>query len=748
MLGLLRTATRPPTNARIEGEIVSVDSGETLLQAALRAGLAFPNSCRVGGCGACKCRLKSGQVRELTETGYLLTREELDQGTILACQSAPLTDVEVEVDLPVAVSGRVVAQARMTHDITRLEIQLSRPFAYRAGQFAHVSIDALPGHVRTYSFATPSGPSGRVVFFIRHVPGGRFSGLVQHQDLAGHTVELQGPGGDFWLRGARTPLLFVAGGSGLAPILAMLESALADGVARPAVVLFGARTQADLYAMDTLERVGTHWGASFSVIPVLSEEPKDSDWTGARGLVTTKIGDHADRHTHAYVCGPPAMVDAARVVLDDAGLAVEHVHCDRFSTASDVAPAALDRKDAAGVWHYAKFCLFHVLGLYAALVLLAGGWWTTAGLVGLVASYTLGDRLGGDDTSTPHYTRPGLLTGLTWLALPLVALVTFVATWTVCSGDPLGFGAAVTVLSGFDVVALRDATHWGHHLSGLGLTILAVGLIALIPGHELVHRTWDRRSVVVGRWLYAFAMDAPFSIEHVYGHHRYVATCDDPATAPRGRSVYAHMVISSWRGNASAWRIERTRLERRALPVWSHHNAWLRGHAMSAALVACAWLMGGSVAALYFLACGLGGKAILEIVNYMEHYGMVRDPADPVQPHHSWNTNRCVSSWSMFNLTRHSHHHAQGEVPFGDLRPYPDAPMMVGGYLSTLFLTMVPPVWHWLMTPKVLEWDRVYATPHEKRMAWMANQRSGLPALVDVEPSAYGVEDAVGALTG
>jgi alkane 1-monooxygenase len=122
----------------------------------------------------------------------------------------------------------------------------------------------------------------------------------------------------------------------------------------------------------------------------------------------------------------------------------------------------------------------------------------------------------------------------------------------------------------------------------------------------------------------------------------------------------------------------------------------------------------------------------------MEHYGMVRDPADPVQPHHSWNTNRRVSSWSMFNLTRHSHHHAQGEVPYGELRPYPDAPMMVDGYLSTMFLTMVPPVWHRLMTPKVLEWDQVYATPKEKRMALEANRRSGMAAFEGVDPAAYG----------
>src|SRR6201986_593753 len=108
---------------------------------------------------------------------------------------------------------------------------------------------------------------------------------------------------------------------------------------------------------------------------------------------------------------------------------------------------------------------------------------------------------------------------------------------------------------------------------------------------------------------------------------------------------------------------------------------------------------------------------------------MVRAPAPPVQPRHSWNTNRRISSWTMFNLTRHSHHHAQGEVPYQELRPYPDAPMMINGYLTTIIVAMVPPVWHRLMTPKVLAWDRDYATLEERKLAAAASARSGIPQM-------------------
>jgi len=179
----------------------------------------------------------------------------------------------------------------------------------------------------------------------------------------------------------------------------------------------------------------------------------------------------------------------------------------------------------------------------------------------------------------------------------------------------------------------------------------------------------------------------------------------------------------------SAWRIEAHRLHKRRLPVVSWHNRFLTGHAMSAALVGAAWWMGGLWAAAYFIACGLWGKALLEIVNYMEHYGMGRDPSVPVQPRHSWNTNKRLSSWTMFYLTRHAHHHAQGEVPFQDLRPMADAPMMIGGYLTTIMITRIPPLWHRLMIPKLRHWDAHFASPRERELAEEANRRSGLKAL-------------------
>jgi NAD(P)H-flavin reductase/ferredoxin len=738
------------TTVQINDQALQVEPGETVLQAALRSGIDFPNSCRVGGCGTCKCKLTGGKVKERTETGYLLTAEELQQGYILACQSVPQSDVSIEVDLERAqargISGRIVAQDKLTHDTTRITIQLDQPVPYKAGQFANVSIDGVRGVVRSYSFATPSHRDARVSFIIRKVPGGQLSTLVNDTDVVGRNVRVDGPQGDFWLRGGDAPLLFVAGGSGLAPILAMLKDAAAAGTTRSATLLFGAREQKDLYALDEIQQIASQWRGTFRFVPVLSAADGDSAWTGERGLVTEKIPALLETGAQTYLCGSPGMIDGAIELLRKSGVAREHIHFDRFTTQADAAlPAAAGSAAAmeaegsavdANVFHYLKYFAFHFIGLLATIAIFAGGALATGGLLVVLVLYMLGDAILGDDTSTPRFRHPQVLTTQLWLALPLLSMIVFASVWSVSSGDPLGAGAFLQGILNqqswfeYDIFAHREATSTAQHFAIFVLTGLMIGMIGTITAHELTHRTWDPISMLVGRWLLAFSFDTSFAIEHVYGHHRYVSTTVDPATAPRGRNVYFHILASTVKGNIGAWKIETARLRKKGLGVWSHHNAVIRGQLMSATLVGAAYALGGLVGMAYFVACALWGKSLLEIVNYMEHYGMVRNPATPVQPRHSWNTNRRISSWTMFNLTRHSHHHAQGEVPYQDLRPYPDAPMMINGYLTTIMVAMLPPLWHKLMTPKVQAWDRDFATGEERELAVAANQKSGIPALM------------------
>jgi NAD(P)H-flavin reductase/ferredoxin len=755
MLGVSSsTGTR---RATINGRGIVVQAGETLLQAALRQGVPFPFSCRVGGCATCKCRVTSGRVRELTDAAYLLSDEELAQGCVLACQSVPQTDVEIEVDLSAAraarsVAGRVVGQRRLTHDITALDVQLEQGLPYRAGQHASLSVGTMPGVSRTYSFAAPVRADSRVTFFVRKVPRGAFSSHVNDADLTDQPVQVEGPLGDFWLRPSPAPLLLVAGGSGLAPILAMLQeaaeanerasadassAAAADaGAARSVTLLFGARTQRDLFALEEIAAIGARWRGAFRFVPVLSDASDDSTWHGERGLVADRIADYLEPGSDVYLCGPPVMVDSAETQLTRLGVPRERTFADRFLTAP---PAATLASNAAALtppsrieatwFDYVKFLIFYGVGLCVAASMIAGGNAITIGLIAVVLFYVVGDAVLGVDVTTPRYRHARAMTVMLWGALPLLALIIFAAVWGVSPGDPLGFGEWVRGITGHDMLAAKAASGPIHVVSAVLLSGLMIGLIGTITAHELIHRTWDKASMLIGRWLLAFSFDTTFAIEHVYGHHRYVSTQADPATAPRGRNVYAHIVVSTIKGNVSAWEIERRRLKSKGRAMLSSHNAVLRGCAMSALLVAGAFAMGGWRAALFFVACALWGKALLEVVNYMEHYGLVRPASTPVQPRHSWNSNHRISSWSSFNLTRHSHHHAQGELPYQELKPIPDAPMMIQGYLTTILIALVPPLWHRLMTPKLLDWDQRWADGEERLLAAQANARSGIARL-------------------
>lgn len=333
-----------PGSATINGETVEVAPKETILHAALRHGIDFPHSCRVGGCAACKCRLIDGQVKQLTDATYILSDEDLERNCILACQSIPKGDVQVEFDNTPGsrsqrVAAKVVSTEHLTHDIVRLTVQLEQSLPYRAGQFATLAFAELPDVARSYSLASPPCPEGRTSFYVRKVPGGTFSTFVHENNLIGRAVLVDGPHGDFWLRPGAAPLLMVAGGSGLAPIVAMIKECANRGEFRPMELVFGARTTRDLYELDEIESLKARWKNSFTCTLVLSEEPANSAWTGPRGLVTDVLGEASAKAADTYLCGPPAMVDAAKQKLLSLGASPLRIRADRFTTQKD-APSA------------------------------------------------------------------------------------------------------------------------------------------------------------------------------------------------------------------------------------------------------------------------------------------------------------------------------------------------------------------------------------------------------------------------
>lgn len=236
--------------------------------------------------------------------------------------------------------------------------------------------------------------------------------------------------------------------------------------------------------------------------------------------------------------------------------------------------------------------------------------------------------------------------------------------------------------------------------------ILSTGGIGITVAHELIHRrTLAERWI--GRWILMSVLYMHFAIEHVRGHHALVATDQDPASAPQGMSVYRFMlgtVPGQWR---SAWRLEAKRLAKHGLNLWSFHNEMLVFVMIQAAWIALIVTLFGTAFLPVYLAVAILSFLLLEIVNYIEHYGLRREKGtngrwESVRESHSWNSNHRISRMLLFELSRHSDHHMSAEKPYQVLLNEPASPQMPNGYPGMVLLALVPPLWFSIMDRRLL----------------------------------------------
>ena len=327
------------------GEAVEVDDDQTLLEAALEQGVPYPHGCRSGNCGACKSRLYAGRVEMEPYSDFALTDEEKESGFVLACRSHPLENLEVAwlnddeemVAHPLRrFEATVAGRAEMTHDIVRLRLAVPDgvDFAYTAGQYASLGFAGRPA--RDYSMAT--GPGGGLLeFHIRAMDDGEVSNFVRDEIFEGDKVAVEGPFGAAYLRDAhRGPILAIAGGSGLAPIKAIVETALAKDMPQPMFLYFGVRGERDVYLEEEFERLAqAHERLS---IQIVLSEPEDG--TDRRtGFVHEAVAADFDDldGCKAYLAGPPAMVEAATEMLEIRDMRPEDIHADAFYTEAEKA---------------------------------------------------------------------------------------------------------------------------------------------------------------------------------------------------------------------------------------------------------------------------------------------------------------------------------------------------------------------------------------------------------------------------
>ena len=221
--------------------------------------------------------------------------------------------------------------------------------------------------------------------------------------------------------------------------------------------------------------------------------------------------------------------------------------------------------------------------------------------------------------------------------------------------------------------------------------------------HELGHRN-DRVSQLAAKGFLLSTLYLHFIIEHNRGHHRNVATDKDPASAVKGQWVYQfwfQSVIGSWR---SAWKLETARLDKKGLSWW--HNEMIHFSLIQGSLLLATYLGFGLTSMLAFCVTATIGFLTLETINYVEHYGLRRELQDNgkyerVKPHHSWNCNRNIGRILLFELTRHSDHHAYPKREYQILRHHNDAPELPAGYPAMVLLSLCPPLWFRVMDPRI-----------------------------------------------
>ncbi len=337
--------SRMTFKVRIEpsGHEFTVEDNETILEAALRHGYTLPHNCRDGECGTCKGKILSGEIDHGMYDERALPKEERRAGKALFCRARPRSDVVIEAKEIGAAKGiiiktfpcRVVKMEKATHDVMILWLRLpqNERLRYLAGQ--HVEILLRDGNRRSFSLASAPHANTLLQLHVRHVPGGLFSGHVFTNMKERDLLRLHGPLGTFFLReDSNRPAILVAGGTGFAPIKAILEHAFAAGIKRPIYLFWGARTRRDLY-MDDLPLAWEREYENFRYIPVLSEPSPHDDWRGRTGWVHEAVlGDFPDLGRYeVYASGPPPMIEAAKNAFKRRDLPEDQLFYDSFEFA-------------------------------------------------------------------------------------------------------------------------------------------------------------------------------------------------------------------------------------------------------------------------------------------------------------------------------------------------------------------------------------------------------------------------------
>ncbi|WP_123029562.1 FAD-binding oxidoreductase [Mycolicibacterium stellerae] len=310
---------------------------EDVITAALRQGYLLLSDCREGSCSTCRGFLVDGEYDQLLpHSPHALSDAEEDDGLILTCRLRPSSDLEIDFDYPAdrvgryeegTRNGQIVAIESLSDSVARVMVRTNAaqaPLQWEAGQYAQVTLTTI-GVTRAYSMANVCGADRELEFLIRLLPEGRFSGHVAAGTALGEPVRIRGPYGHFTFRGCTNPV-FVAGGTGLAPVLAMLRELATKAPATTATLVFGAKTDLDLLCSEELSEIQSVMPYLDVIATVGNPTPV---WAGPVGGVTAHLNS-VEPSASFYLCGPPGLVSACEAHLTERDVPRGRIHAERF----------------------------------------------------------------------------------------------------------------------------------------------------------------------------------------------------------------------------------------------------------------------------------------------------------------------------------------------------------------------------------------------------------------------------------
>jgi benzoate/toluate 1,2-dioxygenase reductase component len=321
--------------------VIEARDGETVADASYRQGINIPLDCRDGACGTCKCRVTCGAFEEGFYIEEALTEDEAAEGFALACQAVAMGDLVVDIAASSALcktkaqayQATIASVERLSDTTLAFTLEGAGAVGFLPGQYVNLGVPGT-GETRSYSFASGPGDQ-RLAFLIRDIPGGRMSGFIRAAE-PGAAVEFTGPSGSFYLRDVQRPVLFLAGGTGLAPFLSMLRQMALKGTnGQPVHLVYGVTRDADLVEVATLEQLAAEV-PGFTYTTVVAD---DASSHPRKGYVTDHL-DPAQLHggeIDVYLCGPPPMVDAVRAWLKAQGIAPAAFHTEKFAVSGSAA---------------------------------------------------------------------------------------------------------------------------------------------------------------------------------------------------------------------------------------------------------------------------------------------------------------------------------------------------------------------------------------------------------------------------